>query len=487
MFERDVYVGRRSGLVERLAPAGGLVLLPGNGESPMNYGDNAYPFRQDSTFLYYFGLAQPDVAAVIDVDSGRATLFGDELTVEHIVWMGELPTLVERAERSGVTDTRPLADLADVLAAARWSDRPVHYLPPYRADTVLQLARLLGTGADGRSDPGGDRGAGTLAEAVAAGASAALIRAVVAQRSIKGAEEVAELERAVATSVSMHEAAMGMTVPGVTERAIAAEVERIARAAGGRPSFPVIATINGQTLHNHDQRHTLAAGRSFLLDCGAETAMGYAGDLTSSFPVTGRFSERQRAAYDIVLRAYDAAVARAAPGIPNREVHLAAARVIFDGLKELGIGRGETEQAVAAGAHAVVFPHGIGHMMGLDVHDMENLGEDHVGYGGEQRSRQFGLKSLRLARPLEPGFVITIEPGVYFIPQLMDDWRRRNHCGEFIDYDELDRWRDQGGYRNEEDYLITDDGARRLGPRKPQTVEELEARVGAGAPQRGGG
>jgi Xaa-Pro aminopeptidase len=457
MFARDTYLGRREGLRARLSE--GLVVLPGNGESPMNYADNPYPFRQDSTFLYYLGLDQPDLAGVIDVESGEATLFGDELTVEQVVWTGELPTIAERAEQAGVTDTRPRAALADFLTAARSAGRRLHFLPPYRADTALYLARLLGL------DPSELEGRASLD----------LIRAVVDQRSHKSDEEVGEIEAAVATSVAMHRAAMAMAGPGVSERAIAAEVERVARADGGRLAFPVIATINGQTLHNHDQRHTLSDGDVFLLDCGAETARGYAGDLTSSFPVSGRLSDRQRAVYSIVIRAYEAAVARVAPGVRNLDVHLTAARTIFDGLKELGIARGDTDEAVAAGAHAVVFPHGIGHMLGLDVHDMENLGEDHVGYAGEPRSPQFGLKSLRLARALEPGFVITVEPGIYFIPQLIDDWKSRRHCADYILYEELDRWRDQGGFRNEEDYLVTADSARRLGPRKPQTIDEMEA------------
>jgi Xaa-Pro aminopeptidase len=449
MFGRETYVQRRNVLSARFE--GGLVLLPGHGESPRNYADNAYPFRQDSTFLYYFGLDQADLAGVLDLDTGRTILFGDELTVDHIVWMGELPTIAERAERAGVTDTRPLAELDAVVSRATSAGRPVRYLPPYRAATTLLLARLLDLAP----------------AAVVDGASEDLIRAVVDQRSYKSEEEVAEIEVAVATSVAMHTAARDMVAPGVTERAIAAEVERIARAAGGQVSFPVIATINGQTLHNHAQHDTLAEGDLFLLDCGAESPRGYAGDLTSTFPVSGRFDERQKAVHDIVMRAYETAVATVAPGVPNRDVHFAAARVIFDSLKDLGIGRGDTEEALAAGAHAIVFPHGIGHMMGLDVHDMENLGEAYVGYAGEPRSTQFGLKSLRLARPLEPGFVLTIEPGIYFIPQLIDSWRARDHLARFIDYDELDRWRDFGGMRNEEDYLVTSTGARRLGPKKP--------------------
>jgi Xaa-Pro aminopeptidase len=426
----------------------------------MNFADNWYPFRQDSSFLYYIGLDQPDLAAVIDADAGTTTVYGDELTIDMIVWTGDLPTVAERAERAGIADTRPHGALADAVKAALAAGRTVRFLPPYRAETTLQLANLLGVAPGevaGRADPD-------------------LIRAVVAQRSHKSDEEVVEIEKAVATSVHMHEAAMRMAAPGVTERMIAAEVEKVANASGGRLSFPIIATINGQTLHNHAHGNTLPEGRLFLLDSGAETALGYAGDLTSTMPVSRKgFDERQRPIWQVLLRAYDTAVDALAPGVPYRDVHFAACRVTFDGLKDLGIMKGDTDEALAAGAHALVMPHGLGHMMGLDVHDMENLGEDYVGYGDEKRSSQFGTKSLRLAKPLEPGFVFTVEPGIYFIPQLIDDWKSRGHCDAFVNWTEIDKWRDFGGVRNEEDYLVTAEGARRLGPRKPATEEEIAA------------
>jgi len=457
MFSRDTYVARRDALRSRFE--GGILLFPGNGESPANFADNCYTFRQDSTFLYYFGLDQPDLAAVVDVDAGTTTIFGHELTIDDIVWMGDLPTLAERAARVGVEDTRPGDALAEVVLKARSADRPIHYLPPYRAQIVVRLAKLLDV----------------YPSEVGKGASEELIKAVVAQRNYKSDEEVAEIEKAVAMSVSMHEAAMRLARPGVTEAEIAGEVEGLALRRGGRVAFPVIATINGQTLHNHAHHNTLSAGDLFLLDSGAETASGYAGDLTSTFPVSPTFDDRQKTIWDLVLSAYEASVDALAPGVPNRDIHFTACRVIFEGMKSLGIMKGDTEEALEAGAHAMVMPHGIGHMMGMDVHDMENLGERYVGYTGEPRSTQFGLKSLRLVRALEPGFVLTIEPGVYFIPQLMDRWRSEGHLTEFIDYDELDKWRNFGGMRNEEDYLITKDGARRLGPRKPQTVAEIDA------------
>jgi Xaa-Pro aminopeptidase len=456
MFPRDTYIRRRQTLSDRFE--GGLLLLPGNNESPMNYADNTYAFRQDSTFRYYFGLDQPELAAVIDVDAGTATIFGDELTIDHIVWMGDLPTIADRAEQVGVSDTRPRAEVARVIADVRAAGRDVRYLPPYRADTTLWLADLLGVAP----------------AAVRDGASTDFIRAVVDQRNVKAEEEIAEIEEAVRVSVAMHEAGIRMARPGIVEAEIAAEVGRIAEASGGRLSFPVIATIHGETLHNHVHTNTLSEGDLFLLDAGAETALGYAGDLSSTCPVSPRFSDRQRTIYELQLAAQVKAVETLAPGVPYKDVHFAAARVIFDGLKDLGVMKGNTDDALAAGAHAMVFPCGTGHMMGLDVHDMENLGEVWVGYAGEPKSTQFGLKSLRLARPLEPGFVVTVEPGIYFIPQLMDLWRSTGQCAEFIDFDELDKWRGFGGVRNEEDFLITADGSRRLGPRKPQTVDEIE-------------
>ena len=457
MFSKETYNRRRLELQDRIDE--GLVLFLGNGESPMNYADNCFPFRQDSSFLYYFGLNQPDLAGVIDVDEDAAVIFGDELTIDHIVWMGDLPTIAERAEMVGVTDTRPRAALAEVVGAALADGRPVRFLPPYRADNALLLHELLDVPPRKAADQ----------------AALDFIRAVVDQRSVKSDEEIVELDRAVDISVEMHTAAMRMARPGMLESEIAAEVERVAVAAGGRISFPVIATIHGETLHNQDHGNTLSDGDLFLLDAGAETAMGYAGDLSSTFPVSPAFSARQRTIYDLQLAAYEAAVAMVAPGVANRDVHFAAARVIADGMKDLGLMKGDIDEALAAGAHAMFFPCGVGHMMGLDVHDMEDLGEVHVGYGGEAKSTQFGLKSLRLARKLEPGFVITIEPGIYFVPQLMDLWRSQNHCADFLNFDALDQWRDFGGIRNEEDFLITSDGARRLGKAKPLSIDEVEA------------
>jgi Xaa-Pro aminopeptidase len=457
MFDRDVYRARRDGLRRRLGS--GIALLLGNDESPMNYADNTYRFRQDSSFLYYFGLDTPGLAATIDLDEGPETLYGPELTVEDFVWTGPLPSLKDRAALSGVERVLPPSRLAEDLARSRQAGRAIHFLPPYRAANKLKLLALLGVAP----------------ERTTTEASVPFIKAVVDQRSVKTPEEVAEIERAVDVSVDMHLTGLRMARPGVTEAEIAAAVHRVARAAGGDLSFPIIATVHGEVLHQHAQTETLKSGGMFLLDAGAETARHYAGDLSTTMPVDGRFTERQKEIYRIALAAHETAKAALRPGVPHLDVHLAACRTIAEGLKGLGLMKGDLDEAVRQGAHALFFPCGEGHMMGLDVHDMEDLGEVYVGYEGRPKSTQFGLKSLRLARPLQPGFVVTVEPGIYFIPQLIDQWRGEGRFRDFIDYGRVEAWRDFGGLRNEEDVLITADGYRVLGRRKPLTVEEVEA------------
>lgn len=456
MFTAHTYVTRRAELSAALGS--GLVLLLGNDESPMNYTDNTYPFRQDSTWLYYFGIDQPGLAALIDIDANRATIYGNDLTIDDIVWTGPQPTIAELAARVGVTSTAPATALADAVRAASPSRR-LHWLPPYRGEHRLKLSDMLGIAP------------GALANA----ASPDLVRAVIAMRTHKTAEEIAEIERAVSTSVDMHVAAMAMARPGMKESDIAARVTEIALAAGGGLAFPVIATIHGETLHNHHHGNTLKSGDLFLLDTGAETAMRYAGDLTSTFPVDRTFTSRQRDVYQIVLDAHLAAVAAVSPGRPFRDIHRLACRTLAEGLKGLGLMKGDLDAAVEQGAHAMFFQCGLGHMMGMDVHDMENLGEVWVGYNGEPKSTQFGLKSLRLARPLEPGFVVTVEPGLYFIPELMKRWQAEGKFRDFINYDTLLTFADFGGVRIEEDLLVTADGYRILGKSRPRTIAEVEA------------
>lgn len=457
MFAPQVYIERRRRLLEGLSS--GLALFLGNEESPMNYLDNTYPFRQDSSFLYYFGLNQPSLAAIVDADEGTETIYGDDFTVDDIVWRGPQPTIAGRALMVGVDRTASLAKLADVLAAARAAGRKIHFLPPYRGENSLKLRRWLGVNP----------------EDAAAGASVDLIRTVVEQRAVKGPEEIAEIDQAVDISTDMHVQAMRMVRPGLGEADIAAEVHRIALAAGGDIAFPIIATIHGETLHNHYHGNRLKSGDMFLLDAGAETGKHYGGDLSSTIPVDLKFTGRQREIYDVVLASHQAAVAALRPGIKHLDIHLLACRTIAEGLKGLGLMKGDPEEAVREGAHALFFPCGVGHMMGLDVHDMEDLGEIYVGYEGRPKFTQFGLKSLRLARPHKPGFVLTIEPGVYFIPQLIDQWRAEKKFTSFLNYEKIEGYRNFGGIRNEENYVITAEGARRLGKRKPMTADEVEA------------
>ncbi len=457
MFDQSLYVTRRNSL--RTQVGSGLILFLGNEESSMNYADNTYRFRQDSTFLYFFGLDAAGLAAVVDLDESTDTIYGNDLTVEDFVWTGPQPSLRKMAAKVGVKRTETLPRLAELLARARAQGRRIHFLPPYRPENKLKLQEWLGV----RSDRAGSE------------ASVELIKAVVAQRSVKSPEEIAEIEKAVDVTVDMHLTGMRMSRPGVTEAEIAAAVHRVALASGGNLAFPIIATVHGEVLHQHAHTGVLRSGGMFLLDAGAETARHYAADLSSTVPVDPKFTERQKEIYRITLAAHEAAKRCLKPGVKHLESHLAACRKIAEGLKDLGLMKGETEEAVRRGAHALFFPCGEGHMMGLDVHDMEDLGEVYVGYEGQPKSTQFGLKSLRLARPLQPGFVVTIEPGIYFNPHLIDQWRAEKKFPEFLDYDRIEAYKEFGGIRNEEDAVITEDGHRILGKKKPLTIEEVES------------
>lgn len=457
MFSKETYIERRKQLAA--AVSNGIILLPGNEEAPMNYADNTYHFRQDSTFLYYFGLDQASLLGVIDADSGESILFGDELTVEMIVWTGTLPRLSLLGEQVGVDQVRPLSDLETYLSEAQSQKRDIHFLDPYRADISIKLADLL------QVSP----------REVSSQTSLTLTRAIVSQREIKSEEEISELDRAVEISADMHLAAMRFVRPGMRESEVAAKVAEVALAANGNTSFPIIATINGQTLHNHYHGNYVKSGDLFLLDAGAETENHYSGDLSSTFPVDSEFTPLQKEIYQLSLDAHMAAVSMLKPGTAFKDVHLTACRTIFEGLKAFGVTRGNADEAVEAGAHALFFPCGTGHMMGLDVHDMENLGEQWVGYDGVPKSTQFGLKSLRLGKELKPGFVLTIEPGIYFIPELIDLWKSENRHTQFLDYSEIEKFRNFGGLRNEEDYLITETGARLLGKALPLTIDGVEA------------
>ncbi|HEV3324851.1 MAG TPA: aminopeptidase P family protein [Puia sp.] len=457
MFDKSIYQARRKRLKQQLGK--GLVLLLGNEDSSMNYKDNLYHFRQDSSFLYFFGLDRPGLAVLIDIDNDKETLFGNDLTLDDIVWTGPQPSLAQQAEPAGISDIRPSAALPAELVTARGAGRTVHFLPPYRPENILKLSGWLGFAP----------------AAVKGHASVPLIKAVVEQRSIKSAEEVAQIDAAVDITAAMHLAAIRGARDGMTEAQLAGVLHGIAISAGGNLSFPTILTVNGQVLHNHYSNTVMKEGQIAICDSGAENGMHYAGDMTRTFPVGKKFTTLQREMYDIVLSAQEAAIAALRPGVLFRDVHSLASEKLVEGLKGVGVMKGDPKDAVAAGAHTMVFQCGLGHMMGLDVHDMEDLGEEYVGYTDElKKSKEFGWKSLRLARSLEPGFVVTIEPGLYFIPELMDRWGAEKKYADFIDYNKLAAFRHFGGIRIEEDLLVTADGSRLLGKPLGKTAAAVE-------------
>ena len=456
-MNKETYIRRRRQLKEDVGS--GLLLFLGNDLVGMNYADNNYPFRQDSSFLYFIGIDQPGMAAVIDIDNDKETVFGNDVSIDDIVWTGPMPSISQLAHEVGISHTLPLGMLKGVLDNARARHQPIHFLPPYRGDHRVWLSELLGV------EP----------KAQASQASIPFVKAIVAQRNHKDEKELRQIEAAVDLSTEMHLTAYRMVAPGMHESQVAAAVEEVACRRSGRLAFPTIATVRGQVLHNHGFIHTLQKGDIFLLDAGAEIHSHYCGDLSSSLPVGDAFTERQAEVYNIHLESFQAAVDNLSFGRPFRDAHVAAATKIAEGMKRLGLMKGDPADAALTGAYALFFPCGLGHMVGLDVHDMENLGEQYVGYvEGEAKSTLFGYKSLRLARPLEEGFVFTVEPGIYFIPELMDKWEAEHKFRDFICYDKLHAWRDFTGLRNELNYVMTRQGARQLGAlRKPMTIEEV--------------
>ena len=457
MFNKSTYINRRAKLKKDIGS--GLLLFIGSKEVGMNYKDNTFSFYQDSTFNYFFGLNQPDLMAIIDIDEDKDMIFGDELTIDSIVWMGTLPTISHNATLSGVENTAPLSEVEKLIKKAQSQGRKIHFLPAYRSDHNVTLFELLGIAPKDQD----------------AAVSIDFIKAVVAQRNHKSEEEIIEIERAVDITADMHLAAMRIARPGMLESEVAAAAAHAALAANGELSFPVIATINGQTLHNHNHGNIIKEGDLFLLDCGAITSNGYSGDMSSTFPVGRTFTDRQKEIYQIALNSHNAAIDMLRPGVEFIDVHKHACSTIFEGLKSLGLTKGNTQDAVEQGAHALFMPCGLGHMMGMDVHDMENLGEVYVGYDGKPKSTVFGYKSLRLAKKLEPGFVLTIEPGIYFIPELIDKWKAEKNFEEFLNYDAIENYKGFSGCRNEEDLLITEDGARILGKPIPKSIADVEA------------
>ena len=462
MFPATTYQQRRAALLARLRDAGarGLVLLPGHVDSPMNYRDNAYDFRQDSSFLYFCGLQQPELALVLDIDSGDATLHGDDIGIDHLVWTGPLPSVAERAAQSGIASTATNARLAATLADARAAGRAVHFLKPFRGESRLALAAWLNL-ADAQIDDA---------------ASRVLTLAVIALRAVKSTSEVAEIENALHVTRDLHHLAMRLSRAGVVEQEIVGAMEGLALKHGRRLAYPSIFTSRGEILHNHDHSVRLKGGELIVNDTGANSPIGYASDITRTIPVGGRFGGLQAELYDLVLDAQTQAIAAVAPGVPYRHVHELACRVMVEGMKSLGFMHGDAAEAVQAGAHAIFFQCGTGHMMGLDVHDMEGLGENDVGYGeGFVRSALFGHKSLRLARPLQPGFVVTIEPGVYINRWLTERWKAEGRHAGFIDYAMFEQHAGFGGIRIEDDILVTADGRRELGPHIARSRADVEA------------
>ncbi|MEZ5082682.1 MAG: aminopeptidase P family protein [Bacteroidales bacterium] len=457
MFNASVYTDRRNRL--RSEVKSGIILILGNPEASYNYPANTYHFRQDSNFLYFFGLDHPDLAGVIDVDNNEDYIFGNDVDLDDIIWMGPQPFLKDRATEVGVKNTQPLNKLLDFIKAALSKGRKIHFTLPYRGKTYLQLEGLLGIPAAEIKNK----------------ASIELIKGIVKLRSIKDKFEIAEIEKAVDIACEMHTTAMRMAMPGRIEREIAGTIEGISLAKGGPVSFPIILSVNGETLHNHYHGNVLKTGRMMVTDAGAETTMHYSSDITRTVPVGGKFNQRQKDIYEIVLAANMKTIEATKPGISNKELHLLAAKTIFLGLKDLGLMKGNADDAVKEGAHAMFFPHGLGHMLGLDVHDLEGMGENYVGYDDEiKRSTQFGTAFLRLGRRHQPGFVFTIEPGIYFIPALIDKWKREGKYNDFINFDKVESFKDFGGIRIEDDILVTESGYKVLGKPIPKTIAEVE-------------
>jgi Xaa-Pro aminopeptidase len=457
MFSKEVYSNRRKVLAKKLSS--GLALFLGNTEASLNYPANTYHFRQDSDFLYFFGIDHPDFAGLIDIDSGEEIIFGNDVDMDDIIWMGNQPSVKETAEKVGVKSTFPLSKLTDIIHGAIGKNRKVHYLPPYRGKNIIQLGELLNqTPSEVKSDY-----------------SKELIKAVVSLRLIKETVEIEEIEKAMEIAYYMHTTAMKMAKPGVVEREIAGAILGIASSMGEGISFPIILSINGQTLHNHYHGNVLKEGRMMVTDAGAESLLHYASDITRTVPVGGKFNNRQKEIYEVVLKANQETIKVVKPGRTNRSTHLLAAEIVATELKALGLMKGDVKEAVQNGAHALFFPHGLGHHMGLDVHDMEGLGEDNVGYDDKiKRSNQFGLAFLRFGKAYEPGHVFTIEPGIYFIPALIDQWKAEKKFTDFINYDKVETYKDFGGIRIEDDILVTSDGYRVLGQPIPKMVDEVE-------------
>ena len=464
MFDTATYIRRRNELKKLVKE--GIIILFGNNESPANFPNNGYyPFRQDSSFLYYFGLQRDGLVGIIDIDNDKDILVGNDIDIEDIVWYGSVESMTEMMQRCGAQETLPMKALKTICNEALSKHRKIHFLPPYRHDIKIQVFDLLGVHPIQQKEA----------------ASMELIKAVVKMRSVKEQQEIEELERAAVIGYKMHTTAMRLTKPGVTEKFVSGQVDGIAHSYGAMVSFPTIYTQHGEILHGAPSMNKLEEGRLVLCDAGGETLNNYCSDNTRTMPVNGKFTQRQLEIYSIVEACHDYTLELAKPGVKYADVHFAVCRLMFDRLKELGLAKGNTEEAVRAGAHAMFLPHGLGHMMGMDVHDMENLDQINVGFDEETRPNleQFGTNCLRMGRRLEEGFVVTDEPGIYFIPALIDEWKAKKNCAEYLNFDKLETYKDFGGIRIEDDVLITKDGCRFIGkdriPYHPKDVEAFMA------------
>lgn len=457
MFDKNIYISRREKLKELVG--NGLILIMGNSELPMSYPDNAYNFIQDSSFLYYFGLNSPDLVGVIDIDNNKDYIFGKEFTIDDIIWMGQQQTFKERAAEVGIENFVELEELEKTLKNAKDKGQFIHFTNQYRLENSLKISKLLDLNLDD----------------VNRKFSKKLVTEIIKMRELKKDYEVLELEKATNATREMHLTAMKNVKPEMKGYELVALLEAAAKKHNATTSFHTICTTNGQILHNHFHGNTLKEGDIVLLDCGARLENGYCGDMTTVFPVSGKFDSRQKDIYSLLIEMFNRAEECTKPKVTNSYVHLEVCKTLAKGLVERGIMEGDVEEIVSAGAHALFFPHGLGHMIGLDVHDMENFGEDNVGYDDTtKRATQFGLKSLRMGKELKPGHVLTIEPGIYFIPELIERWERENKFKEYINYEEVKKYLDFGGMRYEGDFLITENGNRRLGDKMPKYDYEVE-------------
>lgn len=466
MFSKEVYARRRQTLVAKMADSAaegkrGIALFIGNTEAPAQYKDNCYKFRQDSTWLYFFGIDQPLYAAIIDLDNGNETVFANDVEIGDIIWMGPQPSVASVAASVGIEKSAPYTDLNAAVAKVLAEGRPVHFVKPSRYYNTMKIASLLGCGTD----------------EVAGRFSLALTKAIISMRLVKEDCEIEAIDDACNLGYEMHTVARNSIVPGIIEQEIVGKMDGVTLSKGWGVSFPTILTQHGETLHNHLHDKIIEPGKLMVIDAGAESNVHYASDFTRTYPTSGKFTAKQREIYQIVCDCNEFAFSMTRPGISYREVHLKTMHLMLEELRALDIVRGDVQNMVEAGIAGLFMPHGLGHNMGLDVHDMEDYGENYVGYDDDQsRSPQLGLGSLRMARKLMPGNVITDEPGIYFIPALIEKWKSEKTDQGFVNYSKLESYYDFGGIRLEDDVLVTADGARRLGKeRLPISPDDVEA------------